>query len=210
MDQLQEIRRQRQLEYREKVEIPNFIKKCEEDKKIRSIITIQRAIRKNLFFDVINIINHIPHLFRWRVKLNKLNNLNKLNHHDNYNNYNNNSDELEHILKKSLKVYNEEYDDKINKLLYDSLDDFEKEEQNLEIAILESLKSSNNNNKDIGYCLDLRIFGPDPHRPIFINNKEYYLNKEQIDEINKIWFKINPSTSQGIRFAQDLEYYKAL
>ena len=59
-------------------------------------------------------------------------------------------------------------------------------------------------------CLDLRYYGPNPDQPIYYNDIPYYLTLKQIERVEKVWKKIDPSTTTGTKYHQDLEYYKGL
>jgi len=56
-------------------------------------------------------------------------------------------------------------------------------------------------------CLDMRIYGVDPFLPIHIDGKDYYLSEDQIVEIQQKWNEVNPDTTQGKEFEEDLKYY---
>ena len=54
--------------------------------------------------------------------------------------------------------------------------------------------------------LDLRVYGPDPYSPIYIGDTPYYLNGLQQDIILRNWNKINPDTTAGLLYKQNLDY----
>ena len=108
------------------------------------------------------------------------------------------------------------------------------EESQMDLAVMESMKTGKfNENLDIddelqkaldfslgkniiklddqGFyiCLDLRIYGPDPYKEIYIGDKIYYLNENQIKKIKNAWARVNPDSSAGIIYSQNIEYYKS-
>jgi len=72
------------------------------------------------------------------------------------------------------------------------------------------------NNIDVWYCIDLQMFGPqliqnsEQNIPITIFDELYYLSNEQKDKIKKIWTQIDPNTTMGERFQQNMDYQKSL
>lgn len=77
-------------------------------------------------------------------------------------------------------------------------------------AIIQSLKDS----YSILYyaVIDLRIYGPCPEMGISImdGSQILYLNDDQINKIKVIWMKIDPETSNGVKFNQMLDSAKSL
>ena len=77
-----------------------------------------------------------------------------------------------------------------------------------DIELMQAIEQSLMNSDDkveICVCLDLRIFGPNPEEPIYVNDVPYYLNENQINEIEMLWKKINDH-----QFKQLLEYHKTM
>jgi hypothetical protein len=61
-------------------------------------------------------------------------------------------------------------------------------------------------------ALDLRIYGPCPEMGIYITDIDqmFYLSREQIDKISRVWAKINPESTAGIRFQQMVDSSRTL
>lgn len=94
-------------------------------------------------------------------------------------------------------------DEDLNMAILESL----KETQNKPIKNIQNKKPKDENIESFYYwvCLDLRVYGPDPSLPVYVENKELYLNLEQIENIKKNWRKVE---SDDTNFMQDLTYYK--
>lgn len=60
------------------------------------------------------------------------------------------------------------------------------------------------------YTIDIRVYGLDPEMPLIVHDSIYYLTKKQVEQIKKLWSTIDPSTSNGIRFSQDINYLKSV
>jgi len=125
------------------------------------------------------------------------------------------NDDIQDIIKESLDMsYDEQLADAINKSLSDGkLPESKLPESKLPESKLPESKLSNTEqkkNNGFYYCLDLRIYGQDPNGPIYHNNVMYYLNHRQIDKIKNIWNQINPNTSNGQRYKQNMEFTKCL
>ena len=61
-------------------------------------------------------------------------------------------------------------------------------------------------NNDIHVCIDLRVYGPDPEQPIYINEQPYYFNLLQINKVKKEWEKVKP----GSTTVQEIEFLKSM
>lgn len=66
------------------------------------------------------------------------------------------------------------------------------------------------NEESFFVCIDIRVYGPEPYLPIYVNGNEYYLNNDQINKVKKIWNMVNPYTNNGLKYSQNLEYQKSL
>ena len=53
--------------------------------------------------------------------------------------------------------------------------------------------------------IDLRVYGPHPDKPVYVGAQEYYLDIQQRDLVTRLWKKVNPETSAGMIYQQDLE-----
>ncbi|AYV76363.1 MAG: hypothetical protein Terrestrivirus5_185 [Terrestrivirus sp.] len=93
----------------------------------------------------------------------------------------------------------------------------------LKQAIIESLGLNNINNDITEKCpliesklftvmIDLRIYGKIPDMPIFVleTDQTLYLTEEQKKYIAKIWNKIDPETTNGMRYQQMIDCSKSL
>jgi len=229
MDQLNQIRLEKKKEYLRQTFLPSFFDRYKlfMSPKYKKIVTIQKFIRNKLLKNVVNqdSIIFTPGIFRYRVKLTDLN-LNKspikkiLD-----NNYYEmatgvtfsglvNDIEVDSAIRASLKDYDQDYEKQLSEAINQSIsnhvdDEFDYEEIQLNKILIESFK--NKINDDHFYiCLDLRIHGPTPEEPIYVEGIPYYLNNEQKMDIIKAWNKVNPDTSSGIIFQQKLNYIKSL
>jgi hypothetical protein len=71
------------------------------------------------------------------------------------------------------------------------------------------MKKSIDENKNFSrVCIDLRVYGPDPYQPIYVNDIAYYLDAEQVKKVKDDWNKINPETAAGEQFHQKMEFIK--
>jgi hypothetical protein len=90
----------------------------------------------------------------------------------------------------------------------------EEEDEMMQLAISESLGVKKDTSSDdmISFCimLDLRIYGPDPYQPIFLDEQVYYLNKNQIEIIKRIWLKINPESGTGSGYHTSIATQKSI
>lgn len=194
MDDLTRIRQQKHKDYLKESWLPQITEKYRKlsDPKTKATKTIIRFARNNYLYPVVNddMLDLIPGIFRCRVKL-TLNHLFKpetisfddINDNDNHLNV-----DLQDILKESLKEYEDEIQQNIlNQSLIGDI-----EENGFYI------------------CIDLRDYGPNPNQPIYYDDVVYYLSNKQIKRINKLWNKVNPDTTCGIKLSQDLAYYKSV
>ncbi len=151
-------------------------------------------------------------------------------------NNNHNDVDIDQVIEESLKDYNNHFENSIQNVLHESIKDnhdVDYEEYILNQAIIESLSNTNTNtsviidddskpsnsnhqeddtdNSDC-YCLviDIRDFHENPSQPLLINDVPYYLSNEQKMHLKKLWNKVNPDTSAGMKFQQDLAYQKGL
>lgn len=212
MNQLEIIRRERHIDYKLKTWFPYFTEKYSKyfTKQYKAAKRIGKFLKDNLFKNVINDdeMIYIPGIYRLRIQLDN-NNLNKP------------------IKMNKPTIKNKEsiftIDDDIKLAIDRSLSDFEitnkyDMEDNLEYyvdydeylineIILESHKIEN---ISFYFCIDLRVYGRNPYEQICIDGRKYYLSDEQIKKVISEWNKVNPETSRGLQFTQNLEYYKSL
>ena len=78
------------------------------------------------------------------------------------------------------------------------------------VSVPTKIKKKDPNMFHLYVCIDLRNYSHDFHQAIHVYDKLYYLTNDQISHAMKIWNKVNPETTAGIRFKQDLEYNKSL
>lgn len=225
MDELSRIRKEKHNDFLRANWLPEFFKKYREIFENKKIISMQRLIRKNILFEVINedIVNFIPGLFRKRIKLTEKNLVRPVTDLVKKNNIPKpiiDDDNIQNAIKESEKEYNENFEKELSKILEKSIQDnnfVDYDDYILNQVVEDSYKIIDNTpvgspnllryeNLKMGVCLDLRIYGPDPYQPIIIFDTHYYLNNEQIKEIKKIWNKINPATNAGIIYKQNLEF----
>lgn len=182
----------------------------------RSAYRITRYAKKYFLKPVINIDpNIIPGIFRKRLCFNDDNKIKPFPNLKYNNNINISNLSFNDKFEKGRQLREYKYLKKNNDILNESICDDEFFDEDINKAIIESLKkyddsdnNTNNNKNNYWICIDLRVYGPEPTKPIYIDDTKYYLNNSQIDQINKLWNKINPSTSRGIRFHQDLKFFK--
>lgn len=139
----------------------------------------------------------------------------------------NDNADIDQIMEESLKDYNDHFENSIHDVLQESIKDnfdMDYEEYLLNQAVMESLNNSNINlntdadtntiiNNDIPeyyIVIDIREFHENPLQPLIINDVPYYLSNKQITQLKKLWNKVNPDTSAGMKFQQDLAYQKGL
>lgn len=139
--------------------------------------------------------------------------------------------DMNQVMKESLKEYNTTT---LDQVITESIKDnheVDYDEYILNQAILESLNANSNNNYDISlnnqdnqdnsvvtnntnqlfyYVVDIRGYITDLTQPIIVYGDTYYLSNKQIDYMQKLWQKLNPETSTGLKFQQDFEFYKGL
>lgn len=74
--------------------------------------------------------------------------------------------------------------------------------------IIESLKESY---KPLYWIvIDLRTYGPYPELEIYTPDQILYLTEDQISKVKEVWNRVNPESSNGIRFQQMLDSSKSL
>lgn len=89
-------------------------------------------------------------------------------------------------------------------------------EDELEAAIQLSMQKHDekdnisNDEESFFACIDLRVFGPEPYQPLYVDGIEYHLNNDQINKVKKVWHMINPDTDNGLKYSQDLAYQMSL
>ena len=129
----------------------------------------------------------------------------------------NNSD-IDKVLMESLNTYNSEQDQLYLSAMLESENDYLNMDTEINNTANNEVNNGTNNaanngaNNDIKLwvCLDLRIYGPQPNKEICILDDTYYLSKEQIDKLKKLWYKIDPESSSGIINKQNRDYNKAV
>lgn len=227
MDQIAQIRREKHLRYLKTVWFPDFKKACNtyfnNDKIYYSIIQDyfrNRYLNDNIQNLTKDEINNIPASYRKRIKLTSENLVN-----------NNSQDKEEKVTKfvqsKKIKSYIHEndQDSDINDIIDQSRFEYDKiysqvlltslssntntdsqDELNdlIQIAIAESLYN------EFWVCIDLRVYGPDPSLQIYVNESEYFLTEQQQKSIKKIWKIIDPESQSGMKYNQNMEYFKGL
>jgi hypothetical protein len=236
MDQLEKLRLEKHKEYLRRTKLPQFFEKYKKyftsEYKAAKIIT--SFVKKNYLHEVVNpeALSYIPGIYRMRIKLSDSNLVQPLppipikyegplphipiNHQE----VEVNNDILR-ALKKSEKEYDEKYNSELTEAMKESIklnDNLDYEDMVLNQALYESLVPSKKlqveqvifNDTYFYFCVDLREFGPHPNNEIFIENIPYYLHDKQIEKVTKNWRKINPSTTTGLVFQQNLSYYKSL
>ncbi|ARF09708.1 hypothetical protein Indivirus_2_87 [Indivirus ILV1] len=232
MDQLSRIRLEKHREYLRHTWLPEFFQKYRPlfDSQLKAQRVIINAIRKYYLPDVANreFLEYIPGIYRMRVKLDQ-NNLVKpedkktdspdnsdFESSDDYTKTNNNDDvdidaDINQVMQESLKEYNEYYKNSIKNTINESIinnTNLDYDEYFLNKAISESLEHETYDT----FCLviDIRDFHTNPSQPLMINDVPYYLSSNQIEQLQKLWNKVNPDTSAGMKFQQDLAYQKGL
>lgn len=122
-----------------------------------------------------------------------------------------NGDQSDEDIKKLTADY---LSDDVIESRFPKLNDEPEEDEMLQLAISESLKQHKIISQDdmISFyvVIDLRIYGPDPYQPIFIDNEAYYLNKDQIKIVQNIWNKINPDTISGSVYHTSIAEQKSI
>jgi len=203
MNQLKEINRIRHNKYMEEKWLPDFYKFF---KKNLQILKLQKFIKNKHFINPINleqpVINSIPGIYRFRTTLTFDNLLMP-----------------EATIKDMLEATTKDMLEATIKDMpeYDMLDDID--DQILNQIINESISdaqkeiSNNDNNVDMDIdnnpfhiILDIRIYGPDPYQPIFIDDIQYYLSEQQIKKILTVWNTVNTHNTYDSKFKQNLEY----
>ena len=75
---------------------------------------------------------------------------------------------------------------------------------------LDNLDKDPENLNELWLVIDIRNFYKNPDQPLLINDKVYYLSVYQINKLKMLYNKVNPETPSGIKYQQDLEYYKSI
>lgn len=115
-------------------------------------------------------------------------------------NRNSYDEELQLAIEESLRVYND--DETLNNIEFVKSENVNFNETFFNLT--ERIEQT------IYLCIDLQIYGPHPGTPIEFAGETYYLNQNQIKKVKQAWNKINPHTSSGLSYQQDLEYYKGM
>lgn len=209
---------------------PEFTKKY---KKKFPIMKLSEHIKRKFFCEPVNMTldeyKLIPGLFRYRVAINS-NNLNKP--HKSYNKYKKNKNlyqmpnttnyntEIMHVIEESKRDYENKCETElklamkksIGELKSENMDDINK--QLIDYTIKESLSEQNSNQNseqseiDFYVIIDLRVYGPNPEKPIYIETVPFYLNERQIKIVKNLWNKIN-NIDKSNNFFQNVEYIKS-
>lgn len=219
MSQLSEIRRNSHINYLKKNVLPSVILNI---KKNKNIGLLTNFVKKKYIPDVINLskeeLEMIPGLFRFRIKLSDKN-LKQFNcnygcndsYEDDYDNYDDNYDYIDN------GDYEDDYDDNMRNAINESkkmynLNKKNYNEQIMDKVIEESLKSNglNESFNDTSFwvCIDLRVYGPNPNKEIYVFDTPYYFDNEQIKRIKQEWYRVNPNNSSGIKLKQDINFFK--
>lgn len=179
---LQRIRREQQFKY---YFFEKYKKLLEFDKKKLAIYRIIHFARKYILFEPENItkeqVESISGFYRIRLK---------------------------------LEINEKKNNKELNELISAGIID-DKEDEHTMKAIMESigLKDTdiyNYSKKIINVCLNLNMYGPNPHEPIFVNGNKYFLNDRQICKLTKLWDMLNPSKMSCQRYMQDRKYEKVI
>ena len=233
-NELAEYRRKKHLEYIRKYRMPIFFKKWKQyiNSKQRTVDGIEQFLIKNYFKKHDNIsdiqYDNIPVLYRIKFTLTK-NNLNKPsqyvdNTYDNFKSEPDTSYKAISSINRFPKYDNleQEWNEyAMNNAIMESLTSINEESYNIENnenmsfqrALMLSLQDQmpkpkskliSTTDKIHHVIIDLRVYGEDPHAPIYIDNA-YYLNDQQIEKVVMKWKNVNPETSSGI-YEQNLRY----
>lgn len=231
MDQLEQIRIEKHKQYLRQTWLPKFFEKYRPyfDSEERAKRTIYRFFKKYVIPNVVNEENldYIPGLFRVRLQITN-ENLFKPEIKKEEKKESITDDELVHfdeslenadinqVMKESLQTYNDTIDQVINESIKDN-NDLDYDEYILNQVLMESLQGNNSDVVDIGkdhnnnfsesfyFVIDIRDYINDLGQPLYINNNIFYLSTKQIDEINKLWSRVN-----SLKYQQDIEYQKGL
>lgn len=205
--QMQDVWRIRRLQYLRDTRLPVLCEKIKgyfEPKKIAAR-RINNFFIKHYFHEVINIgdLINIPGRFRFRVHL------------SNKNLIENKKDNVTDNSIESQSVRQLEIDEKaqLDKAFIESLrtcDDIDDED----LAVIMSLNQYEEQyeNQDLGfyYVLDLRLIGHNPEQPIEIFGSKYFLDGQQKDKVRRLWHLVDPATSSGLIFEQNIISQKGL
>lgn len=163
---------------------------------------IQNFARKYVLQETINILTDVPGLFKKRIPIYEINFFEQ---------------EIQNVMN---QIEIDSQKENFNKIIKDLTKDVKDED--VKKAIIESLNISDtllvhNNIKEIIYWIqvDLRVYGPYPEMPLYIENVDtmIYFTKEQQNLLKHIWDKIDPSTNNGhngLRYKQMLDCSKSL
>jgi hypothetical protein len=220
MDELEKIRKQKHKEYLKQKQLPQITEKYTKlfNRENRAASVICKFVRMNYLHEVVNSddLDYIPGVFRVRIRITN-DNLNKppiQEQNNSKNSVKQPQDDLDIVMQQSLEEFHKVNDDTLSKIIAESLhgyEDVDVDESYIEENIMNQIIMESLNTVSSFYlCIDLRVYGPNPKQPIFYNDVEYYLTNSQIERINKLWKRVDPETTTGIKFMQDLEYYKSL
>jgi hypothetical protein len=220
MDQINEIRRQKHIDYLKKNWYPHFVNKY---KSVLPILKLQRYLKHHRFLIPKNLssneIKLIPGIYRLRLQLSD-NNLKFPSTQPLHSIPQAHTDypfisDFDRAILESNKDVEQSFDIQLSQAIQDSLNynnnDEDLDEYLLNQALIESMKQTNNNNglhNTFTVLLDLRIYGNEPTKPIIVDNKQYFLNNDQIQLVKTTWNKINHVSDASIKFYQTLELIK--
>jgi hypothetical protein len=104
------------------------------------------------------------------------------------------------IINEIDKIFENEEEQNEEDCEEDCEEECDEEEYEEEIECDKEYEEEHEKEESFYVLIDMRVYGPKPKQPIYINAVQYFLNIEQIKEIENEWSKWNKETDQSIKY----------
>ena len=92
-----------------------------------------------------------------------------------------------------------------------TFDFFDEADDDMVIGLMQTLSLDETNSmKSIWLIINLEHYGQNPDGPIYVNDKVYYLSRQQKEKVKEKWNLLNPETRKGMIYRQNMAYQKSL